>query len=81
MPKKESEPKQKFTCRACGEEFEDRSTLGKHIQSEHQSKEVFITEEFLPDLKLVKQDHHARIILDGIKVEGGFKVHSAKLHR
>jgi hypothetical protein len=34
-----------YTCRKCGEEFEDRSVLGKHIHSEHKKTKMPEIEE------------------------------------
>lgn len=73
--------KKEFTCRTCGEKFESRSELGKHIQAEHQSKEVIIPEELVPELTLVGKDRQARVVCDGIKVDGGLKIHTFKFDR
>ncbi len=72
-----------FTCTQCGESFDNRSDLGKHLavhrrdklEKELKEERILIPTQKLEELQYVANGHYARVFCDGVMTPAGLMVH------
>ncbi len=72
-----------FKCKQCGETFDNRKDLGKHIyhhRTEAQAEEpVVIPKGRLDELKYVPVGNYARVTATGVMREDGLELHTIEM--
>ncbi len=74
--------KKTFQCKKCGQKFEDRKALGKHIYHEHNenaTKELIIPAIAIKDSNLLSEGQYTRLICEGTLTKKGFLVDKIRL--
>ncbi len=74
--------KKSFQCKKCGQKFEDRKALGKHIYHEHSEKGtegLVIPVIAIKDANLLSEGQYSRLICEGTLTKKGFLVDKIKL--